>query len=116
MNLIYRSIYEAKVENNQAIESKTYLLNLFQDFKKINFTVSDQLILEQINEDKRGLVNGYDEGVVSRSYFLFFVTTPPDLRKYYWLIVKRTIGIEWIFFCVTRSERTKYLKTYDLFY
>jgi hypothetical protein len=81
MNLMYSSIYEVKVENSQEIETKNYLLNLFQDFKKIDFTISDNLILEQIDEDKRGLLNGYDEGEVSKSYFLFFFYDPTRFKR-----------------------------------
>lgn len=105
MSLIYYSINEVKTENNQAEETKNYLLKLFQDFKKIDFTVTDQFILEQINEDKRGIINGYDEGTVSQSFFLFFCYNPSRFKS---ILLKNNKEDDWdridIFLCNTIRE------------
>lgn len=105
MSLIYGSINKVKTENNQAEETKNYLLKLFQDFKKIDFMVTDQFILEQINEDKRGIINGYDEGTVSQSFFLFFCYNPSQFKS---ILLKNNKEDDWdridIFLCNTIRE------------
>lgn len=76
LQMLYNRI-NAITPNNQIVtEGKQTLLNILRDYKKLDFKISKDLILTQVDGAKRNLVNGYEEGTVVKSWLIFFYHNP----------------------------------------
>jgi hypothetical protein len=76
MFLFYKAILDAKASDKYAQVSRADILKMFKAYSKLNFEVDEALILEQTDDSKRNMVNGYDEGTTAVSAFVFFSFYP----------------------------------------
>jgi hypothetical protein len=72
LHLLYESIGLSEVSSRKDIESKNYLLAALSRYRSSKIKIDERLVLNQIDETKRGFGHGYDEGSTSESRFLFF--------------------------------------------
>ncbi|HEY9007339.1 MAG TPA: hypothetical protein VIM75_14460 [Ohtaekwangia sp.] len=85
LKLLYDAIKNVNVAEVDLQRSKQFLLGILAPYKSINFSVSTDFIIGQLDESRRGMINGYDEGTTTESRFIFFVYDPV-------LLVKSLIG------------------------
>jgi hypothetical protein len=76
LHLLYLRVEAEKDYALRYQDGKDFLLQLLGKWKKINFSVDKNLILQQIDDKKRGMLNGYDEGTTAESNFVFFCYNP----------------------------------------
>jgi hypothetical protein len=76
LHLLYHKIFAIKPQEGELIESRKFLLKLLENYKSIDFEVSDKLILSQMDGTKRSMINNYDEGVLKESWLIFFNYDP----------------------------------------
>ncbi|HYG04140.1 MAG TPA: hypothetical protein VD927_16955 [Chryseosolibacter sp.] len=79
--LLYKSLATEGNDVPTDKNVKTFFLDLLSDNKSITFSVDESLILKQINNTERSLINGYDEGTVDESLFIFFCYQPLLLKN-----------------------------------
>lgn len=72
LHLLYKAL--AAEDVLQEYESgRKFLLALLIERSEINFQVDEALVMQQIDVTKRSLINGYDEGTIEESLFIFFL-------------------------------------------
>jgi hypothetical protein len=100
---LYLLYNKLAAENNYGKEyesGKDFLLGLLSGRSKIDFPVDENLVIQQIDAAKRSLVNGYDEGTVDESSFVFFCYNPLLYKK---ALLKNNLSDDWkrtgVFLC-----------------
>lgn len=81
LHLLYNKISAFDPRDSELLKSREYLLDLLNSYKNIDFEVGSNLILSQLDDTKRDMVNGYDEGTTNESWLIFFSYDPILLKS-----------------------------------
>jgi hypothetical protein len=79
--LVLKQIFDEVERADKNQQSKKQLLLILKQYIPTEPSIDEAFILTQLDNEKRGLINGYDEGVTSESRFVFFVYNPTLLRR-----------------------------------
>ncbi|GCC53327.1 hypothetical protein SanaruYs_35700 [Chryseotalea sanaruensis] len=90
--LLYNKLKVEKNYNKEYERGKEFLLDLLSEKRMINFSVDQNLIIQQIDASKRSLINGYDEGTVEESIFTFFCYDPLLYKR---TLIKNGLNEDW---------------------
>jgi hypothetical protein len=76
LNVLYDRLNSVEVLESELKKTKGRLLELFKIYRSLPFKVDTELVATQLDEDKRSMINGYDEGVTAESKFIFLIYNP----------------------------------------
>jgi hypothetical protein len=100
LHLLYSKLIAEKSYEKEYQAGKDFLLAVLQGRSEMTFPIDENLILQQIDGGKRGLVNGYDEGTVDESSFIFFCYDPLLYKR---ALLKKNLTDDWertgVFLC-----------------
>ena len=81
LHMLYLNVLAQKPRTTIQREGRGFLLDLLKDYKLIDLEINEKFVMTQLDGDKRGMINGYDEGTVEESKFLIICVDPILFKK-----------------------------------
>lgn len=72
LNALLEKVNAITTDDNDVNEGRKNLQAILGPYKNAQLKLDEKLVVEQLNDSKRGMTNGYDEGATDESQFLFF--------------------------------------------
>jgi hypothetical protein len=81
LHVLYSRIFSLQLNEPALQESRENLLNALSNYKNITFEVDANFMINQLDNSKRSMINGYDEGSTNESWMIFFSFNPILLKN-----------------------------------
>lgn len=108
LHILYSRISSLQLNEPSQQESRENLLKALNKYKHIDFEVDGKFLINQLDNSKRSMIYGYDEGSTNESWIIFFSFNPILLKDVLNDNGKKNHGKDQTCVCATRIEKTQF--------